>query len=237
MFEYCAENASHLAQWSYHAAMVLFAVSYALRDMLWLRVLAVVAGLLSLPFAFFCMGDGPRWDAVFWNSLFTVINAIRLGMLFYERRPVVLTAEERRLQMLVFRGLAPRELVRLLAVAEWCDAEPGTRLVEKGQPLDDLLVISSGIVDVVNDGRKFAESSDGQCIGEMSFVTGMAPSANVVAQTAVRYVRFPKPELDAMMQQDDRLREVVYSVLGFDMAEKLTARSRVDVASTTWVGE
>ncbi len=226
MWEYCPKSVSEITLWAFNFSMVLFAVSYSVRDMVWLRVIAVVAGVLGIPYFIFC-GE-VQWYPVFWNSLFTLINAVQVAWLLYERRPVHLSEEERRFHMLCFRGLVPREMAKLLTIAHWKDAGPGDQLVTKGESIGGLIMIYSGIVDVQNEGRIFAESRDGQCVGEMSFVTGMPPSADVVARTPVRYVFWDKDELNGMMESTDRIREVMQSVLGFDMAEKLTARSRLD---------
>lgn len=232
MWQYCSENAHEMAKLSFHASMVMFTISYALRDILWLRGLAVVAGLLGLPYFFLCVAEF-QWEPVFWNSLFTVIHAVRLTMLLYERRPVELGEDAQRLHMLCFRGLQPRELLRLLSVGEWRTAEAGEQLVRKGDALDGLIILFSGTVDVSSNGRVFASSRDGQCIGEMSFLTGMPTSADVYARTALRYVFWRKDKLTELTDRDDHIREVVQSVIGFDMAEKLAARSELDTRTSS----
>src|ERR1700756_1171105 len=94
-----------------HAANVLYLLSYLVKDILWLRLLTVVAGLLLLTWAL--LQPQPLWGSVAWNSLFLAINLYQSWLLIMERRPVRLTERESRLYQLVFRSLTPREFVKL----------------------------------------------------------------------------------------------------------------------------
>ncbi len=73
-----------LARLAFNVSMVLFAVSYAVRDVVHLRLIAIAAGLLGLPYFVFCCGE-TKWDALLWNGGFTLIHLVRLAMLARER--------------------------------------------------------------------------------------------------------------------------------------------------------
>lgn len=74
-----------------HAANVLLLVAYSVRDILWLRVLAVASSLAAIPY--FLLQATPLWAAFGWSVLFTGINLFQAWRLLVERRPVKLTAE------------------------------------------------------------------------------------------------------------------------------------------------
>ena len=94
-----------------HAANVLYLFSYMVRDILWLRMLTVVAASCLLPYFYF--QPEPLMIPIYWNLVFTALNLFWIVRLFQERRPVKLSDEERRLCELVFRTMSPREKDRL----------------------------------------------------------------------------------------------------------------------------
>ena len=203
-----------------HAANVLYLLSYLVKDMLWLRLLTVVAGVLLMTWAL--LQPEPMWASLAWNSLFLSINLYQSWRLILERRPVRLSERETLLYRLAFRTLAPREFVKLLAIGRWEEAKPDARIVERSRRLDRLLIIASGRT-AVRLGERVVELGEGRFVGEMSFITGDAPTADVVAIDAVRYVSWPMAELRAFLAEHPSLRAAWQAVLGADLVSKLRA--------------
>lgn len=203
-----------------HVANVLYLLSYLVKDILWLRLLTVVAGILLMTWAF--LQPTPLWSSIAWNALFLVINVYQSFLLILERRPVKLSEREMRLYQLVFRTLTPREFVKLLALGRWQDAAAEARLVQRGQSLDRLLVLASGRA-AVRLGERSVELQEGRFIGEMSFITGDAPAADVFAVNDVKYVSWPKAELTRFLAEHPPLRAAWQAVLGADLVSKLKA--------------
>jgi len=204
----------------FHAANVLYLVSYAVKDILALRAITVLAGTTLL--ASFLVQDRPPWPAVAWNSVFFVINAIRIHLLIRERRPIPLSADEQHVANLVFRTLRPRELVRLLRVGTFVDHASGARLVERGVPLDHLLLVVRGTARVELADGDAIEIRDGTFVGELGYLTGKPPGADVVATSALRLVRWPVPDLRAFLDEHPELDATMQQVLGSDLAMKLS---------------
>src|SRR3546814_10965798 len=78
-------------------SFVATALSFLVRDILWLRLLA------TLSYSLFCivavtMADGPVWHLVLWYLTFITINLGHAAYLLYERTLVKLTAAERRVR-------------------------------------------------------------------------------------------------------------------------------------------
>lgn len=203
-----------------HVANVLYLLSYLVKDILWLRLLTVVAGLLLMTWAF--LQPEPLWASLAWNALFLVINVYQSWVLILERRPVKLSERDMKLYQLVFRALTPREFLKLLALGRWQDATAEARLVERGQALDRLMVLASGRA-AVRVGDRSIELHEGRFIGEMSFITGEAPSADVFALEGVRYVSWAKADLTKFLAQHPALRAAWQAVLGADLVSKLRA--------------
>ena len=75
-----------------HACHILMLVAYCVRDILWLRLFAVAASLIAIPY--FVLQPAPLWAPLSWSAPFARINAYPSWLLFLERRPVKLTPEE-----------------------------------------------------------------------------------------------------------------------------------------------
>ena len=86
-----------------HFANVLYLVSYLVQDILWLRVLTVVAALSLIPYY------ATNWlgEAIAWNVVFLVINVVQIKLLMIRRLPVSLDEKEQSLYSRAFRALTP----------------------------------------------------------------------------------------------------------------------------------
>ncbi len=202
-----------------HIANALYLGSYLVKDMLWLRVLTVVAGVLLM--ATFYLRADPMWDAIGWNVLFGCINVVQIVLLVRERRPVRLADREQRLYQLAFRSLSPREFRKLIDLATWREETDGARLVERGEELDRVMVIAEGHADVYVEGRPHVHLGPGRFIGEMSFLSGQAPTADVHAEGDVVLVVWSSRELRAFLGASPDLRAAMQLVIGNDLVTKL----------------
>jgi hypothetical protein len=202
-----------------HFANVIYMGSYLVKDILWLRLLTVLGGIVLI--GYYALLPMPLWVAVAWNVLFLSINAWQIRVLLLERRPVRLEPREARLYQLTFRSLTLHEFAKLLAIARWEDVEAGARIVEQDQPLDRIMVIATGRVCVEARGTKLAELRPGCFAGEMSFVSGRRPNADVVALEPTTVVWWPKRQLRAMLGDNATLRAAVQMVIGEDLVAKL----------------
>ena len=203
----------------FHVANALYLVSYAVKDILWLRVITVLAGLTLL--ATFLQADPLPTAAIAWNLVFFAINLVRIYLLVLERRPIPLSADEQHLASLVFRTLRPRELVRLLRVGTYLDHPAGAKIVARGEKLDHLLLVVRGRARVELSGTPAIEIADGTFVGELGYLTGKPPGADVVATTALRAVHWPADALRAFLGDNAELHAAMQQVLGADLANKL----------------
>ena len=202
-----------------HASNVIWLGALLVRDVLWLRLLMVVAGAVVLPY--YVAQRPPLWAPVLWGLVFIGINIVQIGLLLLERRPVHMTEPEQRLYRTAFRSLTPREFVRLIKVGRWEEAASSDCIVEQGTVLNTIMVILSGKVAVKVDGRTVATLGEGQFIGEMSYLTGGPTSARVEAMVPTKYVTWQKAQLDEFLNKSTELRAALQLVIGRDLVAKL----------------
>lgn len=202
-----------------HVANVLFLLSYLVRDILWLRVVTLVAGALLV--AYFAGQPGPPLEPLAWNAVFVGLNVAQLARLLRERRPVRLEGDEALLHRMAFRGVAPRDFRTLARLGAWRTAEEGEELVAAGRPLDRLLALYEGRVAIEARGERVADLCGGRLVGEMSFVTGEPPTARVVALARCRYLEWSSSELRRVTDADPALKAALQAAIGGDLAAKL----------------
>jgi hypothetical protein len=204
-----------------HAANVLYLFAFMVRDILWLRILTVVASGCLLPYFYF--QPEPLMAPIYWNLAFTALNVFWIVRLLLERRPVKLNAEEQRLCELVFRTMTPREMIKILKLASWQDAVEGECFQERGKPLERLMVIYSGRACAEVDGRNVAELQPGQFIGSISYVTEETAPANIVSLEPTRYVSWPKTKLRDFLSKNPDLHSALTTTLAIDLTRWLKA--------------
>ncbi len=205
-----------------HLANILILGSFLVRDMVWLRLLSVLAGV-SFIFYFGSQAQ-PLWEPVVWNGLFIVINGVQIARLIRERRPVYLTEEQEQLRQLVFRSLKARDLLYLVDAGRWRELQEGERLCAQGEAMDELMVIYTGSAQVSVGDAVVAELGPGMFVGEMGFMTDEAASAAVTVREPMRCLAWPKQSFRARLLERPELRAAMQFVLGADMARKLKLR-------------
>jgi len=204
-----------------HMANVLYLFAFLVRDILWLRILSVIAG--SCLILYFYFRPEPLMAPIYWNLAFNALNLYWIGRLLLERRPIKLTAEEQRLCELVFRTMTPHEMIKILKLATWEWAAAGECFVERGKPLNRLMVIYSGRACVEFDGKAVTELQPGQFIGSISYVTEEVAPANVMSTEPTRYVAWPKSQLKDFMTKNPALHSALKTTLAIDLAKWLQA--------------
>ncbi|MEE8501015.1 MAG: cyclic nucleotide-binding domain-containing protein [Kiloniellales bacterium] len=202
-----------------HVANVLYLFAFMVRDILWLRILAVIAAAFLIPYFYY--RPEPLLTPIYWNLVFTALNVYWIARLLWERRPVKLSAEEQRLCELVFRTMTPREMIKILKLASWENAAAGECFVTRGQRLDRLMVIYSGKACVEVDGRNVTELQPGQFIGSISYVTQETAPANIVSIEPTRYVCWSKSELKDFMNKNPDLHTALKTTLAIDLTKWL----------------
>ena len=203
----------------FHAANVLYVVSYLVTDILWLRALAVLGGFSSLTWTL--TAPAPSVTFIGWTLVYNTINVAQIARLWRERRPVRLTAAEQMLYAAAFRALTPREFQRLLAVGRWQEAPTKEVLIAQGACPCRMLMLVSGSAAVKVDGREVAMLRTGQFAGEMSFLTGESTTAAVEVLEPVRFISWATEDLERLLVRQPPLRTALQLILGRDLTSKV----------------
>ena len=202
-----------------HAANILLLVAYSVRDILWLRLFAVAASLIALPY--FILQPEPLWEPIIWSSVFAAINSFQSWRLFIERRPVKLTPEEEEIRRLVFPDLPSRKVLQLLSIGSWRTVEVGGRMLERGKRVEAISVIVRGKVRITRDDGVFGELVAGHIVGSALLLSGVTADADAVVVEPVRCMRWEVEPLNRFLAANPETRIVLQEYLSRDLAGKV----------------
>jgi CRP-like cAMP-binding protein len=202
-----------------HACNILMLIAYSVRDILWLRIFAVSASLIAMPY--FVLQPTTLWAPLGWSALFAAINGFQSWRLFLERRPVKLTSEEEEIRRLAFSTLPPRKVLQLLSIGAWASSAPGDRLIEQGKPLETASLIVRGKVQVASQSRVLAELDAGDIVGSALLLSGVTNAdVEAVAIGRVRAMRWEVETLQRYLAANPDVRIEFQRHLARDLAEK-----------------
>jgi CRP-like cAMP-binding protein len=165
------------------------------------------------------------WIPIGWNIVFILLNLVQIAVLLRERRGVSFSDEERELYQTSFSRFTPVEFMRLVRIAVWKNAEPGTALMRAGEEAGEVMLIFSGRVKVEKNARTLAELRSGDFVGEIGFVKGTPAAATVTVLEPTRYVAWPKAALRSLLERNPSMAVVLNAELTEDMADKLARRT------------
>jgi len=202
-------------------ANIVYVICYLVKDVLLLRIMAVTAMLLILPF--YCLHSSePMYEPLLWNALFMSINIFWIAVIFRQRQKPRLTPIERELYEKTFnRVCSERDMLKILESSEWKEFQPGDVLVEANTNPAKLILVQSGVADVIIDGKPMVTLTAGDLVAEMSFITGNPAVADVVACSTTSAVVWPAAALRKMFASRPDLQTTVYQLIGHDLVGKL----------------
>jgi CRP-like cAMP-binding protein len=202
-----------------HAANVLLLIAYSVRDVLWLRLFAVAASLIAIPY--YVLQPTMLWEPVAWSVIFAAINLVQAWLLFLERRPVKLTAEEEEIRRLAFQGLPPRKVLQVLSIGSWVTAEVGERLIEQGKLPDSVSLIVRGKVRVTKDGRMIQDLIPGNFVGSALILSGIPSDVEALTVEPLRAMRWQIGTLEKYLSANPETRNVMQRHLAHELAGKI----------------
>jgi len=210
-------------------ANIVYLVSYSVRDILWLRVMAVLGALLLLPYYY--LQPETLWGPITWSAVFISINIFWITKLLLERRPVHFSDDEMQLYQLALRNLKEHDALRLFRLGTWTFTAAGTTFLTQGQAVDSLTLIVEGKVKVEMDGKLVDTLGRGRFLGATAFLrrgTAFAAPVTVTAIEPTRAITWSSDKLDTQFANNIDLQVAIEACLGLELSRFLqTARAQV----------
>jgi hypothetical protein len=207
-----------------HAANILLVVAYSVRDILWLRLFAVAASLITIPY--FVLQPTTLWAPLSWSVVFAAINSLQSWRLFIERRPVKLTPKEEEIRRLAFQDLPHRKVLQVLSIGSWTTLDVGVRLIESGKRPDAISLIVRGKVRVAKGGRVLGELVAGDFVGSALILSGIPADVDAVTVEPGRAMRWEVGALERYLAANPETRTVLLKQVARDLAGKMERVTR-----------
>ena len=208
-----------------HLAFGLIAFSFLVKDILYLRILSILASLFSVLYNFYIPVE-PMWLAINWNIIFVLVNIYHIAVIIYEKRPVKMSSKEQELHETMFRGLTPVEFLKITKIAKWKKYKTPLPIITQGKPVNDLILIYNGTVDVLVNDNKVAELKDGQFVGEMSFLTEKPATATCKVEHNAECLVWPQKDFKDLLKRNPSLYFTIQSLLSEQVSNNLVSSSQ-----------
>ena len=95
-----------------HLAFGLIAFSFLVKDILYLRLVSILASLFSVFYNWVIPAE-PMWLAINWNIIFVAVNLYHIAVIIYEKRPVHMSPKHKELYETMFKGMTPVEFLKI----------------------------------------------------------------------------------------------------------------------------
>ena len=208
-----------------HLAFGLIAFSFLVKDILYLRLVSVLASLFSV-FYNYTIPIEPMWLAINWNIVFIVVNIYHIAVLIYEKRPVQMSPKYKELYETMFKDMTPVEFLKITKIADWIHFKEGEVITQQKHTVDTLNLIYNGTVNVTVDGSKVAQLKDGQFVGELSFLTEKPATATCVVKHDTELLVWPQKEFKDLLKRNPSLYFTIQSLLSAQVSSALVNISK-----------
>lgn len=195
-----------------HLAFGLIAFSFLVKDILWLRLVSILASSFSVFYNWVIPAE-PMWLAINWNFVFISLNLYHIAILIYEKRPIKMAPKDKELYETLFKDLSPVEYLKITKIANWQKFKAGDTLIRQNHLVTDLILIYNGTVDVVVKDKIVAQLRDGQFVGEMSFLTEKSATATCVIKHDTECIMWKQPEFKQLLKRNPSLYYTIQGLL------------------------
>ena len=208
-----------------HLAFGLIAFSFLVKDILYLRLVSILASLFSVFYNFYIPVE-PMWLPIGWNFVFIAVNLYHIAIIIYEKRPVQMSPKHKELYETMFKEMTPVEFLKITKIADWTHFKSGEIITQQKHKVPDLNLIYNGTVDVAVDGIKVAELKDGQFVGEMSFLTEKPATATCKVTHTTECLVWPQKDFKDLLKRNPSLYFTIQSLLSEQVSNNLVSSSQ-----------
>lgn len=202
----------------YNLTYLLLLLSVMMRNISWLRILAIGSGLAKIGFQ---LATNTNAMESFWESILVLVNVMQLVIIWWDNRKRSWTTAQKEFLSNFDPPLPHSAAATLLRSGFWHEAPAGVKIIEEAQPVSALLYVSSGEVNIEVGGSTVGQCSTGDFLGEMTWQSGKPATATAITAGPVLYLRFGRDSLERAMNQRPVLQYALQTSFNKNLIDKI----------------
>lgn len=130
--------------------------------------------------------------------------------------------------LFLFGVLEHQDIEWLIEEGELLTIAAKQHLIDKGKEIDYMYIVldgSLGVYDLSKSQKPFANISQGEVLGELSFIDALPPSATVVAKSNAELLRIEKDIIREKLRKDKPFAARFYYSLSLLLSHRLRNRN------------
>ncbi len=201
-----------------HVGAMLCLLGFLFRNQLILRLLVLGGDCVYILYYYFAP-EVPLWGAIFWSSMFTVVNIAMIWLIIVDEKHFSLPASERKLFDLLV-DLTPGQFRKLLKAGRQEVTAAPLVITRENEPLHELYFVSAGRVVIEKGGRRVASDAK-TFIGEIAFLLARSATATVTMEAGCQYCVWDSKALHRLLDGNSALKNALSAAMNRKLAEKV----------------
>ncbi len=198
---------------------VHIAISFLVKDILWLRIISIIASIFGIIFNYFAPPT-PLWLVIYWNLLFVIINIFHIAVNLMERLNVKFTKDETKLYRDLFKKLDKVEVMKLFRKGVWRSIKKDEILVHEGQYSSHMYLICAGSVKLVKQGHVIRQLNSNDFISEFYF-SNKPSSITATASKTSKLLIWMMDDLHRIFKDHPAIQEYFEKIMAQDFAKQI----------------
>ena len=201
-------------------SFALSALSFLMQDMSRLRLIAIVSAVFGI-FYNYNVTESPLWLVIFWLSTFLTINLSMLVTEHIRNKSAKFNKDEQELFETLFPELSAFEFLQLLNAGSWKTIRSRERFISAQKENFKLALIWRGQAKVLKGKKVLANLKRGTLIGEISFLTGEKPTADVLLERGSLILAWDHEKLRRWLSKNSDAASIFQRLITSDLAAKI----------------
>jgi hypothetical protein len=208
-----------------HLSSALYTIGSAFRNILYLRWVFILAAITEIIYNF-TIAEKPLWTPISWDVALIIINIYQILRVVYQKKFLNFSEDELQAFILIGDKMDVLNFKKLIRTGAWENYQEHKNIITENENAEKIFLLVDGEADVRISDKKISTIKKGNFIGEMSFLTGNLPSADVVASGHAKVIGWKKEKLKNLMKKDHILRHEIHSLFSHDIIAKLHTQNR-----------
>lgn len=190
--------------------------------MIWLRSTLIIASILEI-YYYWNVTDKPLWTDIIWSVVFIATNLWWVSVLYYEKLTLNLGEHEKKMLEFTFSKMDPLHFKKLVRLSTVRVIPENTSLIKENTHINELMLITKGLVKITRNDKILAYVKDGRFVGEMSFMSGETTTADVDTLEETEMIVWDKTVLLEFLKKNETIKKELNDVFSEDLIKKLVA--------------